>query len=446
MTRSRRLADYELGGVVGHGLVGVLREGTFLPGDRPVVLEEIPAELAADADFTRRLGEAGKTASTLTSPHLVAVYDVVQDETGLAVVTEPNGGPTLASMTAAKPLSAAAAVAVTSDVLSGLTTLHDAGLHHGEISPATTVVTAGGDARIAEIAVAPARTPATDGRGNGNGNSATSIARDLEDTTALLIALLGDNAMPLRLAAALTRAPGRGNSNPYATSAEYRGALMDAADAVFGPAWRNTTGLAERARDAHRGAPALDLAAVAAAPTMTPPATRSTGVNPGATTALTHAGSAAATPPPKAAKRRRRWPWVALLVVILLGAGSGGAAWLIAKNHIDSVAPVPAGATLGIGNDLSMTATPASGGCDTTFGFVATATVSGSGDMTYQWERSTGGTPVAQTIHITSDDGTFKLTNSWRLLGPADVNGTMKFHVLKPVDRTVSKPITYHCT
>jgi hypothetical protein len=116
--------------------------------------------------------------------------------------------------------------------------------------------------------------------------------------------------------------------------------------------------------------------------------------------------------------------------VLLAGRGNGG----------------PASSTpLAVGGDATLGVTPASAGCNTTFSFIARGSLSGTGTLVYRWEQSDGQVTADTSLPITSDEGAFQLTEAWRLQGSQRVSGTMTLHILKPVDRKISRAFTYSC-
>ncbi|MHB8717863.1 MAG: hypothetical protein ACYDAC_03080 [Candidatus Dormibacteria bacterium] len=146
--------------------------------------------------------------------------------------------------------------------------------------------------------------------------------------------------------------------------------------------------------------------------------------------------------PVQAGRRHRRWLWVMGAFALLL-AGGGVAVWLLLTGRL-SAAP-RASAPLAIGKDVAVAVKPAQGGCNTTFDFRATGSVSGAGELVYRWEQSDGQTSDNQTLRVTALDGSFLITQSWRLQGAQSVNGKETFHILEPTDLAVTTTFQYHC-
>ncbi len=95
-------------------------------------------------------------------------------------------------------------------------------------------------------------------------------------------------------------------------------------------------------------------------------------------------------------------------------------------------------------NDVALAVSPAQGGCDTAFQFTATGSLSGTGTLTYRWERSDGQETDDIPVAITNQ-GSFRFTIAWRVIGHQVLNGTMTFRVVSPTPRVVHQAIAYNC-
>jgi hypothetical protein len=85
-------------------------------------------------------------------------------------------------------------------------------------------------------------------------------------------------------------------------------------------------------------------------------------------------------------------------------------------------------------------------GCNGAVSFVATGSVSGSGTLTYQWERSDGVKPVLRQIPVSAGQSAFQTDPVvWSFSGTQQSSGTMTFHLLKPTDIKISVAVTDSC-
>src|SRR5712692_416508 len=123
----------------GHGWKAVLKNG------RPVVVHEIPvppAEAAAAAPRLQRLAER-------RHPSLSPVWAWGTDTTGVWVAVDPNEGVPLSTILNRGRFTPAAAAALGAAVLSGVGTLHEAGIAMGGFDATAVRVTDNGEVRIA---------------------------------------------------------------------------------------------------------------------------------------------------------------------------------------------------------------------------------------------------------------------------------------------------------
>jgi hypothetical protein len=98
-----------------------------------------------------------------------------------------------------------------------------------------------------------------------------------------------------------------------------------------------------------------------------------------------------------------------------------------------------------VGTDVGLDATSQTGAdCVTTVHFTAHGSVSGTGTLTYRFERSDGQSTGDQQLSL-DGDSRFELTEDWRFVGVHDGGGTMVFRVVSPVTREVRRDVTVRC-
>ena len=364
--------EYKIEGVLREGWGGTIRAGRYLRSGRRVTVEDIRTDLVASPELIERLGQVGREASGVRDPHLLSVYDLVDNGGALSLIAEWSDAPTLAAVLRRGSLPPELAVPVVDGILAGLEALHGAGLFHGNVGPETVVVEEGG-ARLAELAVCAAAAPP----------GAGSVA-DVRDAARLGLHLLrgtGGRLDPVR------RPLERATAGGSADAAGLRAELAAGASAALGNGWRQ--------------------------------------------------------PPPAPARRhRRRRALLALLALVVAAAAAAVVAVILLQApQSTAVAPGP----LVIASDASVTVNRATGGCDTTFSFLARGSLSGVGSMVYRWEQSDGQVTDDITLHIVASEGSFELAEAWRLQGSQTVNGTMTLHLLQPVDRKISRSFHYAC-
>ncbi|MGQ0735893.1 MAG: protein kinase domain-containing protein [Acidobacteriota bacterium] len=71
-----RLSPYEIAAMVGAGGMGEVSRARDTRLDRVVAIKVMPAHVSADPAFRERFDREARTISTLSHPHICALYDV----------------------------------------------------------------------------------------------------------------------------------------------------------------------------------------------------------------------------------------------------------------------------------------------------------------------------------------------------------------------------------
>ena len=401
------MSEYAIGGVVGRGLLGPLRAARYLPTGLPVILEDIPAELARDTRFTERLATAGKAAAAFRHPSAVAVFNLVDDGGQLRLVTEWVDGVPLSDLVPeSAALPPASALAVADGVLAALNAAHTEGLAHGGVGREAVVITADGDVRLRGFGVAAAL----------HADQAVDPACDLVNTAKLTAGLLGASldsrpggVGPERRAVlnVLRRAAAPDPMHRYRSAAGMRQALLAAAARSLGEDWRSRAG--------------LNRLVQAAAP---------------------NAGHERASPaslgPPRASGKRLGGRLAIALVAVAAGAAAG-----LGISAARGAQP-PAAVPLAVTGTVSLHVSPAAGTCGTSFTVRASAPVRGAGSLVFRWERSDGGATADTPMRVTSADASFSVAQTWLIQG-AQRHPWITFDVVSPALISASTPIGYSC-
>jgi eukaryotic-like serine/threonine-protein kinase len=118
-------------------------------------------------DSAREMLAAAVAASRIVHPHLVGVYDAIDEGERAYVVREWVEGVALREIVSAGPLDAARSVAVAWAVTDAVAALHATGMAHGNIHPGTVLVAHDGRVVLTDARTDDAATPETDIRSIG---------------------------------------------------------------------------------------------------------------------------------------------------------------------------------------------------------------------------------------------------------------------------------------
>jgi hypothetical protein len=204
------------------------------------------------------------------------------------------------------------------------------------------------------------------------------------------------------MSAVLSQAVAPDPGRRFPSAAALREAITTTAAETLGPGWRAGSDLAARARGALSATETVDEAA-----------------------------------PPR---RRRRLRTVLLLLLALLIVAGGAAGGIFALTR-SSTSHAP----LAIGNDIKLdVARTATGDCNVSFHFVASGSLSGQGQVVYQFIPSDGTASSAQTVTIADEVG-FSFDYTYTYTGHRTGPATMTFQITSPVQRSVQKQYDTTC-
>ena len=154
----RDLGGYRVGDELGTALGGELYAAQQVARGRPVVLKIVDPSVAAATGFRGRFERDVALLGSFFHPHVVTLYGAGTVEGTSILAMRPDDDPTLEELIAESgALDTPRAIALVAQVASALDAVHQRGLVHRALSPASILVRAadgGEQAAITDFAVA----------------------------------------------------------------------------------------------------------------------------------------------------------------------------------------------------------------------------------------------------------------------------------------------------
>ncbi|PPF18711.1 Stk1 family PASTA domain-containing Ser/Thr kinase [Rathayibacter sp. AY1D7] len=167
MTDEGRLiaGRYQVGPRLGRGGMSEVYLGTDTRLGRTVAIKELKLSLSSDSAFRLRFRQEAQSASRMSHPTIVRVFDageeVSLDDNGAEsrrpfIVMEHIEGRLLKDLIAEGPLDVDEAVRITEGILTALEYSHRAGVVHRDIKPGNIMLTPSGQVKVMDFGIARA--------------------------------------------------------------------------------------------------------------------------------------------------------------------------------------------------------------------------------------------------------------------------------------------------
>jgi serine/threonine protein kinase len=160
-SEQRQYGEYVIESVLGRGAMGMVYLARDKRIGRKVALKTVQVEQQFDDDadaneFYQRLQREAEVCGAMMHPNIVTLYEPGYDKAVISfLATEYVDGESLRQkLKRTKPLPLADAVAISEDILRGLTYAHSKGIIHRDIKPANILLTSAGQAKIADFGIA----------------------------------------------------------------------------------------------------------------------------------------------------------------------------------------------------------------------------------------------------------------------------------------------------
>ena len=158
IAKGQKINDrYEIEKLIGEGGMAnvYLARDTIL--DRKVAVKVLRGDLAGDEKFVRRFQREALSASSLSHPNIVEIYDVGEDEGNFYIVMEFIEGKTLKQLIKKRGvLTLSETMDVMLQLLDALASAHDSYIIHRDIKPQNIMVKESGLVKITDFGIAMA--------------------------------------------------------------------------------------------------------------------------------------------------------------------------------------------------------------------------------------------------------------------------------------------------
>ncbi len=452
------LPKYDIDGEIGRGGWGVVLLGTHRDLGRPVAIKQLPTAMSGDPTAVARFRSEARLVASLDHPHIVPVYDFVDDAGLCVLVMEYLAAGTLWQRFTDQGLAIETSCALMLAAAAALQHAHSRGVLHRDIKPENFLFNASGTMKLGDFGIAKlvnqgqtgftlagqvVGTPAYMAPEQATGGE-LSPATDVYSCGAMLYELLTGELpfpetaevlsqlfqrvsrnptpiaeirpdLPYVLGEVVMRALQRDPADRYPSAEAFGVALAHAASRAFGAGWLVRSGVPVLGASALVAAAEQPSEATVVVPTTTarqhPTTTHARlGDVLGGTPAPTPAPVPTPAPAaPVAAPRRRVLPWVAAAVTVLLV--TTGATVAALRSRDTGTAAESASTPAPVSTPVSTTApTPV-----VTAPTVVAVQPESGGRYTVTWADAAGAT--AHYLDITQQDG--DRTRSYRFAASA---------------------------
>src|ERR1051326_8020197 len=164
MKTGTQLGPYRVESLLGAGGMGEVYLATDTRLDRNVAIKVMPSHLSSNPALRERFEREARTISSLSHPHICALFDVGRHDGSDYLVMEYLEGETLAERLARGALPRDQVIRIGSEIASALDRAHKQGVIHRDLKPGNVMLTKSGvkllDFGLAKLAISG--TPAQD--------------------------------------------------------------------------------------------------------------------------------------------------------------------------------------------------------------------------------------------------------------------------------------------
>ncbi|MCA1583116.1 MAG: serine/threonine-protein kinase [Acidobacteria bacterium] len=158
LTSGSRLGPYEIVEPIGAGGMGEVYRARDTRLERTVAIKVVPDHLSKDEDVRQRFEREAKTISSLSHPHICALYDVGSQDGVEFLVMEFLEGETLTDRLSKGPLPVEQLLRYSIEIADALEKAHRQGIIHRDLKPANVMLTKSG-VKLLDFGLAKAIAP-----------------------------------------------------------------------------------------------------------------------------------------------------------------------------------------------------------------------------------------------------------------------------------------------
>jgi serine/threonine-protein kinase len=148
------LPGYDLGGELGRGSWGVVRDGTRRQDGRAVAIKELPPAYAAQRSVRTRFAHEVQRLRELRHPNLVELIDAADRDGVCVLVMEQATGGTVWGDFVVNGMTAQRACGIVIAAAAGLHAAHQHGVVHRDVKPENLMYAADGRVQVADVGLA----------------------------------------------------------------------------------------------------------------------------------------------------------------------------------------------------------------------------------------------------------------------------------------------------
>jgi serine/threonine protein kinase len=150
----RKLSHYKLLEKIGEGGMGVVWKAEDTVLGRTVAVKVLPADLSRDEERRRMFFQEAKSASSVSTAHIVQVYEFGREgELDFLVMEYVEGNP-LSKLLHGRPLPPRKVAAFGAQIARALAKAHRAKLVHRDLKPGNLLVTPDGEVKVVDFGLA----------------------------------------------------------------------------------------------------------------------------------------------------------------------------------------------------------------------------------------------------------------------------------------------------